>query len=32
VIGHYLQGGLKVSVPAHTKDIQLKDAVQVQLK
>jgi 5-hydroxyisourate hydrolase-like protein (transthyretin family) len=32
VIGHYLPGGLKVSVPANTKDIQLKDAVQVQLK
>jgi 5-hydroxyisourate hydrolase-like protein (transthyretin family) len=32
VIGHYLPRGLKVSVPARSRDIQVKDAVEVQAK
>jgi hypothetical protein len=32
VIGHYLPRGLKIHVPAHGHDIQLKDAVEVQAK
>jgi hypothetical protein len=32
VIGHYLPKGLKVSVPPHSRDIQLSDPVQAQPK
>jgi hypothetical protein len=31
-IARYLPGGLKVTVPAHAGDIQLKDPVEVQIK
>jgi len=30
VIGHYLSGGMKVTVAARSRDVQLKDAVAVQ--
>jgi hypothetical protein len=30
VIGHYLPGGVKVTVAARSRDVQLKDAVAVQ--
>jgi hypothetical protein len=32
VIAHYLAGGEKVTVPAHTKDFAIKDSVAVQPK
>jgi len=32
VIAHYLPGGLKVTVPAHTKDFAIRDSVPVQPK